>query len=351
MLLNRLLRVTSGLLGHSEQSETLEQLRVYGPGEEVVLLTPAPEDMACPLSAILSIDENSVRSRIRARFDAHKPRLPSLELPSINAATHFTGPVKVHRLVFSQSSTAAFVAACKAAGPGLSVTSACLAAYLAAIWPLTPENRERWFASMMPAQMRTRLTAEGTEVYKHMGCWNSAQMILLNSPPPSQTSEPNARVAFVHRARHLHSQVAIANDPEWLLEMRELSAQSADFWASIPAGSGAAPWFTSLGDLERGGLLQPTFSIQGDDSTASAGTKQIRLGEVYGWADPVGMGIVLTVWTWKGRMNWQIQWNGSYHDRAMVVEILDGMGEEVVRGLAGLQTDMMVPQEVVQNEY
>jgi hypothetical protein len=323
-------------------------VRSHKPGDEVSLLSPPPEDMACPVLDLSVIDVEAIKRTVHTRFESQRPKLPSIEVPSTNPATHPTGSVQVHRVVFSHTDTSRFVAACKAASPSVSVTAACLAAYVLSIWPLLPENREKWFASMMPAQMRTRLSAQGTELYKTMGCWNSAQVLLLSSPPLAAAASPGGeQLTFLERTRELHAQAAIANRPEWLLEMRELSKQSAAFWASIPAGSGAAPWVTSLGDLERGGLLQQAYDIRNADSVEPT---QIQLKQVYGWADPVGMGIVLTVWTFKGQMNWQVQWNDAYHDRAMVAGILNAMTEEIAKGLPNLQ-EALVPIEVVENTY
>ncbi|KPI37078.1 uncharacterized protein AB675_3600 [Cyphellophora attinorum] len=347
MLLNRLLLLAGDILSSSHSKTTLA-LQSHTPGDEISLLTPPPEDMACPVPDKSVSDNEAIRRTVHTRFESHRLKLPSIEVPSTNPATHPTGSVQVHRVVFSQADTSKVIAACKAASPNVSVTATCLAAYLLSIWPLLPKNRDSWFASMMPAQMRTRLSAEGTEMYKAMGCWNAAQMLLLSSPPPTAaTSSGSKQLTFLERTRELHAQAAIANRPQWLLEMRELSKQSAAFWASIPAGSGAAPWFTSLGDLERGGLLQQTYDIRSCEAHEAT---QIKLEQIYGWADPVGMGIVLTVWTFRGKMNWQIQWNDAYHERAIVAGILNAMTDEIAKGLPNLQ-EALVPIEVVENLY
>ena len=62
----------------------------------------------------------------------------------------------------------------------------------------------------------------------------------------------------------------------------------------------------------------------------------LTLEDVHGWADPLGPGCVLTVWSFRERLNVQISWNMAFHGRGLVGEILDGM-EERLGGELGLR--------------
>lgn len=360
LLLDKLLTLTTDILSSPSGSSTTHlALAQHKPGSEISLLTPCAEDMLP--SVVHSPNRHSLaetKTRIAARLEAHKPKLPTLEIPLLPSITDTTpsGPVIVQTAIYSADNTSVFVQACKT--NNISVTAAVLASWVTTIMPLVPQNEGRWFASMMPAQVRSRLSsaangindvsdasaAAAVERWKTQGCWNAAQMMLISSPPtstPPTTETVNGshgknesrEMTLVQRAKDLQSQVAVANTAVWASkeEYTETSTQMAEFWGSIPAGSNAVPWFTSLGDLEKGGLLKQRYESQpGGEGEAAV---VIEVGEVHEWADPVGMGMVLTMWTWKGRMWWQVQWNGAFHGREMVRGVLEEMVGRCREGL------------------
>lgn len=309
---------------------TAQSLAAHRPGDEVQLLTPPAEDMVQPNPTT----SPTAVERIAAAFRTLESRLPCIEIPTKPAPGSGSGPgpVGVVRRIYSVVTTDNLLVGSRAAG--VTLTAAIHAAYIGAIYPLTPANDGRWYASMMPAEIRTRLLAPDSNSnsdadsaaaaarWRTQGCWNAAQMLLLTAPP---------NVGLVERAQALKACYDTTSRKEWMNEeFREWNRQMAAFHATAGIASSAVPWFTSLGVLERG-LLRAEFG----EGNAGANTDEsvIRVSDVHGWADPMGVGCVLTMWTWRGRLNVQISWNTAFHEQETMDRILDGMEEAVQREL------------------
>jgi hypothetical protein len=335
MILNSLLHTMDDILNHDDPntSPASISLRNRSQGDEAALLIPAPEDMAQPEPT-----PPAAAARVKARYEAHKPRRPCIEVPMRTiSATTTSGPTHALREVLTTESTTALADACRSVG--VTVTSAIHAAYILTIWSLHPaKNRNRWYASMMPVQIRTQMPDPRIRAN---GCWNAAQMILLSSPPPLslQQEQQHKTLDFVGRARDLRAQYGVASAPSWLgQEFREESEQMKGLFTGAPEGPAAEPWFTSLGALEKGLLTS--------DGRYPGGNVRVE-SNVSAWGDPVGPGVVLTVWSWRGRCVLQGTWNGAFHDREVVERILGGARKEV---LAGLGVDLEV-ERVQFDEY
>jgi hypothetical protein len=329
MILNRILHTMDDILSHDDlaTSPSSISLRDRSEGDEVDHLIPAPEDLAQP-----DPTPPEAAARVKARYEAHKPRRPCIEVPIRTVTAETTsGPACALREVITAESTTALADACRKVG--LTVTTAAHAAYILSIWPLIPEkNHDRWYASMMPVQIRTQICSQRI---RKSGCWNSAQMILLSSPPPSSKQH---NMDFVARARDLRAQYAVASAPTWLgEEFREESEQMKGLFTGAPEGPAAEPWFTSLGALEK---------LLSENGRYPEGN--LRVGDnVSAWGDPVGPGMVLTVWSWKGKCILQGTWNGAFHGRDVVERVLAGIRKEI---LAGLGIDLSV-ERVDFDEY
>lgn len=326
MILNTLLTLAAAGLqaDDAERSSTAQALTAHTSGDEVKLLTPPSEAMVQPDPA----SSPSVAERVATAFRNLESRLPCIEIPIKPNPGSSPGPVGVVRRIYSTTATDTLLA--RSRNAGVTVTAALHAAYIGAIYPLNPLNDGRWYASMMPAQIRTRLqtnldtttdVAAATARWRTQGCWNAAQTLLVSAPP---------NVSLMERAEALKACYdAATKRNEWLSEeFREWNTQMGAFHATAGMPSSAVPWFTSLGVLERG-LLREEFG-EGDVGAEGA---IIRVDDVHGWADPMGLGCVLTMWTWRGRLNVQISWNMAFHERETFDGILDGMEEAVQKEL------------------
>ena len=115
---------------------------------------------------------------------------------------------------------------------------------------------------------------------------------------------------FVTRARGLRRQYGLADQEVWLYEdMRAVSERVAEHFASVPAEPVALPWLTSFGVL--------------DGEVIGAEHGSLEIGNVAVWADNVGPGIVLGLWTFRGRLNVQISWNAAFHGDGQIQEVMD----------------------------
>lgn len=204
------------------------------------------------------------------------------------------------------------------------MTSAVHSTYLGVVWHIAePGKRNRSYAYVMPADVRKRLPTSSP--FREQGCWNAAQILMITAP---------AGQDFLTRARGLRQQYGLADQETWLHEdMREMSERIMEHFANMPPEPVALPYFTSFGVLD-GDVIVPEH-------------RSMKVENVTVWADSVGPGIVLRLWTFRGRLNIQISWNVAFHgdgqiqeamdmiDRMLAVELGVEMGIEEVRGADG----------------
>jgi hypothetical protein len=197
------------------------------------------------------------------------------------------------------------------------VTSAIHSAYISHVWAIAdPDKRERSYACMMPAEVRKRIPTSSP--FRDQGCWSASQMLLLTVPPGQD---------FLTRAQGLRQQYAISNQGSWLHDdMRTMSEQMPEFFASAPPMPPSQPWITSMGVLDRE-LLRPDH---GD----------IMVDSVTVWADATGPGIVLGLWTFDGKLSMQISWNSTFHSEAQIQAVMDAIDKTFAEELGvTMETD------------
>lgn len=268
-------------------SATREALRRHVPGNEVALLNPTLEDILMPNNS--TRPESKLRvQRILADYDS---KLPSLDFPMQEDPSTVPASMKLHLRRYKECGTSSLARACKA--KGISVTSAVHSAYLEAVWQLADsDKRRRSYASMMPAQVRTRLPQ--TSPYRDQGAWNASQMLMMSAVVGQD---------FLARAMDLKRQYAVADQQTWLYEdMREMGEQLETHPLALEA---SMPWFTSHGVLDR----EMIPSKHG----------KVTVVNIMVFADPVlGPGVVLGVWSFAGKMSIEVHWNTAfYHDSVM----------------------------------
>lgn len=299
-------------------TSTRDALSSHTIGSEVQLLTPALEDILMPDQQQSSAE---TKARVKARFDEFYSKFPSIDFPIRPSSSDISPPLKVAHRTYSPASTSSMVQACK--GKGITVTSAIHAAFLGAVWDLAePSKQNRFYASMMPAEVRKRLPP--SSALREQGCWNAAQMLLLTVP---------AGQGFLKRAETLKQQYGLADDATWLHEdLREMSLQMMQPPANLPPEPQpvAGPWFTSLGVLDGDVIVSQHGGIQVENVTA--------------WADTTGPGIVLRLWTFRGKLTIQIQWSVAFHADAQIKEILDIIDRILA---AELGVEMVIEQDSV----
>lgn len=320
-------KIVNQLFGYAADvltgTTTREALSRYNPGSEVQLLTPAVEDMLMPNATTTP----ESRARVEKHFDKYYSKLPCIDFPMQGDPSDAFSSVKVHRRLYTPSSTSAFVRACKT--KGISITAAIHSAYLGAVWALAddePDKRNRNYASLMPAQVRTRLPKSSP--YRDQGCWSAAQMLMLTLPPGQD---------FLTRARDLRGQYQLADRETWLYQdAREISAQVTQLGTKTPPGQpDSVPWFTGLGLLD------------GETLLSEHGDKDITVEDLDGWADPLGPGIVLRLWTFRGRLNIHVVWNAAYHSDGQIRELMDAI-DKTLAGELGIDLDV---EETKEEEY
>ena len=85
------------------------------------------------------------------------------------------------------------------------------------------------------------------------------------------------------------------------------------------------PYFTSCGVLD--GDSSPIISSKHGD---------IEVKDVYVFADPSETsGVVLGVWTFRGKLNIEAHFNEAYHDEDFVGQVLDGIGSLLGKEVMG----------------
>jgi hypothetical protein len=294
-ILNQLFDYASDLLA---ATSTQEALMKHTSGSEARLLVPTIEEILMPNKQ--SPPES--KARIEKHFSKYRSHLPTIEFPAKGSLSAPPSDMKRSQRIYTASSTSRLVRACKA--KGISTTAAIHSAYLGAVWQLAPaDNKDRSYASMMPAQVRTRLPVSSP--YREQGCWSAALMLYITAPVNQD---------FLTRAQLLREQYKLADDPTWLCEdARELIRQTQNPSGETPAGPAAIPWFTSIGLLDG-----PAFVPDHGD---------LKVERVAVWADNFGPGIVLGQWSFRGRLNLHIHWNVSYQTDIHIKDCLDKLEE------------------------
>ena len=308
--LDQLLKHTADLL---EGATTKTALSKHKPGDEIQLLTPSIEDILMPnkTSSTASAD------RISKHMSHYTSHLPCIEFPTSAPLTSPPSSMKRAQRIYTPASTTTLIHASKRAS--ISITATIHSAYLSAIYSIPSlTQRIRSYASMMPAQVRTRLPPSSP--YRNQACWSSANMLFLAFPPNQ---------SFHERAHTLRQQYKLADSPQWLYEdAREVVQRTLHPSGETPAGPAAIPWFTAIGLLD-GETLQSTHG-------------GISVERATVWADNPGPGIVLGQWSFRGRLNIQIHWNVAFQSEGEINGCLDEM-ERVLERELGVQ---MVLEEV-----
>ena len=306
MMINQLFDYALDIL---EGTSTRLALQTHASGSEVDLLTPVLDDILMPNKE----STPEAKERIEKHFAEYYEHLPSIDFPITGDISAPATNDMAYQRVYTSSSTTAIVRACKSAS--VSVTAAIHAAYIGSVWKIVdPAHRSRSYASLMPAQVRTRLPPASP--HRHNGCWDAARGLMLHVP---------SGLDFVERAQMLRSQYALADSPQWLHEdIREVAVQMLKGPPSyLDPQPASMPWFTSFGVLDRdkeSGVIVPEHG-------------GMKIDNVSAWADNVGPGIVMTVWTFRGRLNVQVSWNLAFHTEEQVGGLMDLVDEELTGGL------------------
>jgi hypothetical protein len=312
-IINQLFDYASDLLNGASTREALSN---HTPGSEIHLLTPALEDILMPNQQ----STPKAKTRVETHFADYCSKFPTIDFPMQGSLSAVPSYVKLNQRTYTPASTSSLVSACKA--KGITVTSAVHSAYLGVVWHVAePSKRNRSYACMMPAEVRKRLPTSSP--FRQQGCWNAAQLLLITAP---------AGQDFLTRARGLRQQYGLADQETWLHEdMREVSEQTMEHFANMPPEPVAGAHFTSLGVLD-GDVIVPEH-------------RGMKIEHVTAWADSTGPGVVLRLWTFRGRLNIQIAWNVAFHgngqiqeamdmiDRMLAVELGVEMGTEEVTGV------------------
>ncbi|KEF51655.1 uncharacterized protein A1O9_12290 [Exophiala aquamarina CBS 119918] len=289
-------KMISHVLGYASDilsgTSTREALSRHLPGSEARLLNPTLEDIMMPNKSTTP----ESKSRIQQLLEDYDSKLPPLDFPMQRDPSTIPSSVKLKLRRYKETTTSSLVNACKARG--ISVTAAVHSAYLEAVWQLADNDKKsRNYASMMPAQVRTRLPP--TSRYRDQGAWNASQMLMMSAL---------AGQDFLTRALDLKRQYAIASQQTWLYEdMREMSEQLGAHPLALEA---SMPWFTSHGVLDQEMIPQ------------SYG--KLKVESILVFADPVlGPGIVLGVWTFRGKMTVEVHWNTAFYRDDIMQSTLD----------------------------
>jgi hypothetical protein len=314
-IINQLFDYASDLLNGTFTREALSNHTL---GSEIHLLTPALEDILMPNQQ----STPEAKTRIETHFADYYSKLPSIDFPIQGSLSAVPSYVKLNQRIYTPASTSSLVSACKA--KGITVTAAVHSAYLGVVWHVAePGKRNRSYACMIPAEVRKRLPTSSP--FREQGCWYATQLLMVTAP---------AGQDFLTRARGLRQQYGLADQETWLHEdMRELSERTIERAANMPPEPVALPYLTSIGVLD-GDVIVPEH-------------RGMKVENVAFWADSTGPGIVLGLWTFRGRLNIQISWNAAFHgdgqiqeamdmiDRMLAVELGVEMGIEEVRVAGG----------------
>jgi hypothetical protein len=290
-IINQLFDYASDLLNGTFTREALSN---HTPGSEIYLLTPALEDILMPNQKSMP----EAKTRVETHFANYCFKFPTIDFPMQGGLSAVPSYMKLNQRTYSPASTSSLVSACKS--KGITVTSAVHSAYLGVVWHVAePSKRSRSYACMMPAEVRKRLPTSSP--FRQQGCWNAAQMLLITAP---------ASQDFLTRARGLRQQYGLADQETWLHEdMREVSEQTAEHFANMPPEPVSGAHFTSLGVLD-GDVIVPEH-------------RGMKIENVKVWADSTSPGIVLRLWTFRGRLNIQIAWNVAFHGNDQIQEAMD----------------------------
>lgn len=289
-VVNQLFNYASDLLNGTSTRDTLLNHTL---GSEIHLLAPALEDILMPNQR----STPEAGTRVKTYFADYHSKSPCIDFAIQGSPSAGPSYVKVSQRTYTPASTSSLVNACKV--KGITVTSAVHSAYLGAVWHMAePSKRNRSYACIMPAQVRKRLPVSSP--FREQGCWNSAQLLILTAP---------AGQDFLTRARGLRQQYGLADQETWLHEdMREVSERMMEPPANTPSEPEALPYFTSMGVLD-GDLIVPEH-------------RGMEIEKVAVWADPTGPGIVLSLWTFRRRLNIQVSWNVAFHGDSQIQEVM-----------------------------
>lgn len=298
-------------------------------GNEVDKLTPTVEDaLMLDTKSSSSISKERVANRIKEMSEKMSRNLQVAITNDGNNAGKM--PYKINERVYSTSFTSTLIDRCKK--ENISVTSAIHAAYLCALYREaikddTINSKNISYASIMPAQVRTRID-DGRSPLRKQGCWNAALMLFLALDlVPTQDEKLNLFTI----AKSLKQQYQIASQKEWLYEdARETSEQLIEFFtktignAAVNQAKTATPYFTSLGILDK----EIINKFHGNEKV------NIKIHKVSAWADSIASGMVMRVWTFDDKLNIQLTSNQAWHKEEQIEKLLNQTQEELKNAFA-----------------
>lgn len=302
MMINQMFDYAIDLL---EGTATRSALETHASGSEVQLLTPLLDDILMPNK----VSTPEAKARMEKHFEDYYDHLPSLDFPITGDFSAAPTNDKAYLRVHTTTSTSDLVKRCRS--NSVSVTAAIHSAYIGAVRQIVdPDKRNRPYALMMPAQVRTRLPASSP--HRENGCWDASRGLMLHVPSGKD---------FLTRARILKAQYALADSEQWLHEdIREFTVQALNRPpAYLESQQPNMPYFSNLGVLDRD-IIVPEHG-------------KLNIDHVSAWADNLGPGIVMTVWMFRGRLNVQVSWNLAYHTEEQVNRVMELVGEELAGGL------------------
>lgn len=274
--------------------KTRQNLEKHVQGSEIRLLTPTLDDVLMPDREA----SPEAKARVAKDFADYYSKFPPIDFPMHGELQATPSYMKVNQRTYTPDSTSNLVRGCKS--EGVSVTAAVHSAFLAAVWEHAEGDKKKLnYVSMMPAQVRTRLPHSSP--YRDQGCWDSARMLLLNASPDQN---------FSTRAHQLKQQYSRAATDAWMYDdIRQIPIEMMSPPINLPPSPPSLPWFTSIGVLENEVIVPEHGSIKVDYVTF--------------WADATVPGIVLRLWTFRQRLNIQIQWNAAFHSDEIIQKTLD----------------------------
>lgn len=290
-MIDQLFNYTEDLLTGDATRQALDN---FVPGSEIHLLTPTLDDILMPNKE----PSSEAKARVAEDFANFYSKLPSIDFPMQGELASTPSYLKVNQRTYTPAATSCLVSACKA--QQISVTSSIHSAFLSAVWELADDDKKKMnYASIMPAQVRTRLPLSSP--YREQGCWDSARMLLLTASPGQD---------MLTRARTLKQQYSRTAGDSWMYDdIRQIPVQMMSPPPGIPQTPASFPWFTSIGVLD-GEVIKPDHG-------------GIKVSHLTFWADSMSPGIVLRLWTFRKRLSIQIQWNAAFHSDEIIQKTMD----------------------------
>ena len=298
-ILNQIFEYAGDLL--NPDSVIRNQLQQHLMGAETSLLAPTLEYLMMPGSK----STPEAQARVKHRFTEFSSKLPSIDFPLTTGVDPSAPPATdlVQQRIYKASITTSLLQSCKSRS--ISLTAAVNTALATSLWQASASTKKSLpWTCIMPAEARRRLGPDHPS--RKQGCWNAAQMLLLSASPIQD---------FITNAQQLQQQYSLAASDQWWKEdLLETIRQFAEHFSGEATGDAAVAmaYITSMGLLDKD-LLSPSHA------------NGIKISRVSVWADSLGPGCVLGIWTFRGSLNLQVHWNKTFHRVEQVEELMDGI--------------------------